>query len=161
MTDAAIRQILKSSAPEMQPQRWELIEKYPDRSRLINAKLFLAEQRLQAYKNSPHFKKKIRGFANNYGWSDVHPYEVVKVISDQTVEVREMDTKQTVFPQNFQVGGFVAHCVDNYNQDYEYTSNPDNPVIRIRWSKANSCWNGSTGKFIMEDKPYKKYDYNF
>lgn len=116
-----------------------------------------AEDRLRKYKNSPLFKFRIRKFVNMHGYSDVHPYEVVRVISDKCVEIRALDTKQTVFPKNFQIGGFAAHCVDNHNQKYEYTSNPQNPVGRIRLSKKG--W--GLGRYLMSDEPIKFYDYNF
>ena len=107
-------------------------------------------------------KQQIKEFANRYGYSDVEPYEVVKVISNQTVEIRAMDTEQTVFPKQFHIGGFSAHCSDNRNQDYKYISNPDNPVYRIRWSKANRNWYSAGGnKHLMEKLPSKFYDYNF
>ena len=30
-------------------------------------------------------------YANHIAYSDVNPFEVVKVISDKTIEIREMD----------------------------------------------------------------------
>jgi hypothetical protein len=107
--------------------------------------------------------KEIKAYANYCMHTDVQPYEVVRVISDITVEVRPMKTKQIKFPQDVRVGGFSAHTVDNRSgQDYEYTSNPEAPVIRIRWSNANRQWqNGRYMRFSMSDKPYKFYDYNF
>ena len=107
--------------------------------------------------------REIKAYANYHMHTDVQPYEVVRVISDQTVEVRPMKTKQIAFPQQFTPGGFVGHFHDNRSgQDYEYLSDPDAPVMRIRWSKANRQWqNGKYMRFRMADKPYKFYDYNF
>lgn len=116
-----------------------------------------AEDRFRAYKDSPLFKFRIRKFVNQQGYSDVHPFEVVRVISPTCVEIRSLDTKQIVFPKNFQVGGFSAHCVDNYNQEYEYISNPENGVGRIRLGKKG--W--GLGRYRMSDEPIKFYDYNF
>jgi hypothetical protein len=104
-----------------------------------------------------HHTTKIRQFCNEFGYSDVEPYEVVKVISANCVEVREMATKQIVFPSQFFVGGFSAHCADNFNQKYEYTSDPCRPTIRIR--KGKKGW--GNGKFRMANHPHKHYDYNF
>jgi len=106
-------------------------------------------------------KKIIREYANHYGWSDVTPYEVIKTISAQTVEVRELRAVQTVFPKEWVSGGFAGHCVDNHNQKYEYHQEPGNPIKRIRWSKAKNNWYYHGMKFLMEDNPYKHYDYNF
>ena len=53
------------------------------------------ERRLRDFKDGFYYKTKIRKFANLKYWTDVEPYEVVRVISDKTVEVRLMDTIQT------------------------------------------------------------------
>lgn len=104
----------------------------------------------------------IKKYANQYGWSDVYPYEVVRTISDITVEVRPMKSTQTKFPQQFHVGGFSAHCSDQHSQEWKCESIPDAAIIRIRWSRAKKKWFSAGGqKFIMEDKPSKFYDYNF
>ncbi len=116
-----------------------------------------ADRRLQKFKGGYYFQTKIRKYCNERIGSDRRPYEVVRVISDKTVEVRELDAKQTVFPKEFVVGGFSAHCVDNHNQDYEYTSNPDNPIKRLR--KGQRGW--GNGYFTMADEPIAFHDYNF
>lgn len=122
----------------------------------------LRNQKIQANRQLDYWKKReIQAYCNHMGYSDQHPYEVVRVISDKTVEIREMSTKQTVFPKDQRVGGFCAHTVDNHNQDYEYTSNPNNPVIRARWSEAKKQWQSARGRHLMQAKPAKFYDYNF
>lgn len=115
------------------------------------------EYRLKDFCKGHFFTTKIRSFINEYMYSDVKPYEVVKVISENCVEVRELDTNQIVFPKIFHVGGFSAHCADNHNQDYEYISVPSRPTIRLR--KGKNGW--GKGRFLMADAPYKHYDYNF
>tara|TARA_R100000655_G_scaffold97187_2_gene140005 strand:- start:3587 stop:4087 length:501 start_codon:yes stop_codon:yes gene_type:complete len=115
------------------------------------------ERRLRDFKDGFYYKTKIRKFANLKYWTDVEPYEVVRVISDKTVEVRLMDTIQTKRPEAFVVGGFAAHCIDNHNQDYKYISNDKNPTKRIR--KGKKGW--GNGKYQMSDYPFNFYDYNF
>lgn len=117
-----------------------------------------AERRLRDYYNGFHYTTKIRKFANRTYHTDCVPFEVVKVVSDKTVEVRQMDTKQIKFPQEFEAGGFCGHFYDNRSgQEYEYMSNPENPIERIR--KGKKGW--GNGKYHMADSPYKFYDYNF
>jgi len=108
-------------------------------------------------------RKAIKKYVNELMYTDVRPYEVVRVISDQTVEIRPMKTVQTAFPKDFSAGGFVGHFHDNRSgQDYEYLSDESLPVMRIRWSKANGQWQaGRYRRFSMADKPYKFHDYNF
>jgi len=111
--------------------------------------------------------KKIKSYINHYGYSDVTPYEVVEVISDQTVVVRKMDTElYPTWKMDIREGGFVGHVVNN-GGEWIFFSNPKNPTYRARWSKAKKQWQikqkGWTGamRMRMADKPCKFYDYNF
>ena len=101
-------------------------------------------------------------YANQYGWSDVNPFEVVKVISDKTIEVREMDAERDESVKlNWAVGGFAGHCINQRDQKWFITSNEQNPVVRIRLSKTG-VWKDKHGrKYGLSDKPVKFYDYNF
>lgn len=100
-------------------------------------------------------------YANQYGYSDVEPFEVVRVISDKTIEVRAMDAeKDDSVKLEFHVGGFSAHCSNQHQQKWFITSNPNNPVIRIRLGKKG--WKDAHGRrYGLADKPCKFYDYNF
>lgn len=102
-------------------------------------------------------------YANYHGYSDVTPFEVVRVVSDKCIEVREMDCeKDDSVKLDFQVGGFSAHCTNQRDQKWVMTSNETNPVTKVRWSKANNRWQDAHGRrFIPNDKPVKFYDYNF
>ena len=117
------------------------------------------QRRLKSFLDGYHHTTKIRKYANLVLWSDIEPYEVVRIISDKCVEIRPMQTKQIVFPKQFFVGGFSAHCADNYNQSYEYSSNETAPTMRIR--KGKKGWKSGSLKFRMQDAPVKHYDYNF
>jgi len=101
-------------------------------------------------------------YANHIGWSDVNPFEVVRVISDKTIEVREMDAKRDESVKlEWVPGGFSAVCLNDHEQKWFITSNPENPVIRIRLS-AKKGWQDKHGRrFQLADKPVKFYDYNF
>lgn len=101
-------------------------------------------------------------YANHIGYSDINPYEVVKVISDKTLEVREMDAKlaEGEKPQ-FIVGGFAGHCVNQRELKYDISSNPENPVIRIRLRKNGYFYSSGGAKFKLADEPKYFYDYNF
>jgi len=106
--------------------------------------------------------KKIKKYINYCGYSDVTPYEVVEVISDQTVVVREMDAElDPNWKMEAHVGGFAAHVVNN-GGEWIITSNPKNPTYRARWSKAKGQWQMRGGmRMRMADQPRKFYDYNF
>jgi hypothetical protein len=100
-------------------------------------------------------------YANHYGYSDVNPYEVVKVISDKTIEVREMDSeKDPSWVPNWHVGGFAGHCSNQQEQKWFIKSNAENPVVRIRLGKQG--WKDKNGrKFGLSEQPVRFYDYNF
>jgi hypothetical protein len=101
-------------------------------------------------------------YANQYGYSDVYPFEVVNVISDKTIEVREMDAERDESVKlEWAPGGFAGHCINQRDQKWFITSNPNNPVIRIRLS-AKKGWQDKHGRrFGLSDKPVRFYDYNF
>lgn len=101
-------------------------------------------------------------YANQYGYSDVEPYEVVRVISDKTIEVREMSAERDESVKlEFHVGGFSAHCSNQRAQKWHIRSNPEGRVVRIRLQK-NGTWKDAHGrKYGLSDTPRKFYDYNF
>ena len=102
-----------------------------------------------------------QSFANHFGYSDIDPFEVVRVISDKTLEVREMVAERDESVElEFHVGGFSAHCSNQRDQKWHIKSDETAPVIRIRWGKQG--WKDAHGRsFSLSHKPSKFYDYNF
>lgn len=100
-------------------------------------------------------------YANQYGYSDVTPFEVVRVVSEKCLEVREMDAelapgeRPEIIP-----GGFAGNCTNQRSLKYVITSNLENRTVRIRLGKQG--WKSADGrKFGLSDKPVYFYDYNF
>ena len=101
-------------------------------------------------------------FANQVGYSDVTPFEVVRHVSDKTVEIREMDAVRSnpEVDMGFIPGGFAGHFAKQSAQEWTITSNPENRVIRIRLGKRG--WKDKWGnRYDMCGKPRKFYAYNF
>lgn len=103
------------------------------------------------------------GYANYHGYTDISPFEIVRVISDKTLEVRPMRAEPS--PKNkevlkFHIGGFAAHCSNQHEQEWIITSSPEADVIRIRLTKSG-WWKHGSLKFELSEKPVKFYDYNF
>lgn len=100
-------------------------------------------------------------FANLHMYSDVRPYEVIRQISDKTMEVREM---AAIIDPNFKPeiapGGFAGHCVNQADQTYFYKSDDSQPVIRIR-KRKDGKWYSKMGRHIIANAPRYFYDYNF
>jgi len=101
------------------------------------------------------------GYANKSGYSDITPHEIIKVVSDKTMEVREMNAdRDPTWEGVFHVGGFSANCSNQNEQRWFITSTPTNHVFRIRRGKGG--WKDAHGnKFSLSDKPRRFYDYNF
>ena len=101
-------------------------------------------------------------YANHFGYTDINPFEVVRVISDKTLEVRAMDAiRDESIELQWVAGGFAGHCVNQSQQKWLIKSNPSNRIVRIRLSK-NKGWQDKDGrKFRLSDQPTKFYDYNF
>lgn len=101
-------------------------------------------------------------YANQIGYSDINPFEIVRKISDKTIEIREMIAERdTSVKLDFIPGGFSAHCRNQADQKWIISSDETAPVIRIRLSK-NRGWQDKYGRrFSLADQPRKFYDYNF
>lgn len=101
-------------------------------------------------------------YANQYGYSDVNPFEVVRAVSDKCLEVREMDAERDESVQlEWAPGGFAGVCLNQRDQKWFIKSNPENAVVRIRLNK-NGVWKSADGrKFYLADEPCRFYDYNF
>ena len=149
----------KMNSKEISIQQWWdfIAGENHDEVKEVVEKMNAIIYRLKDYKNGFHYSTKILKYVNRSIGSDCYPYEVVKIISDKCIEIRAMETKQIVFPKQFHIGGFSAHCSDNYNQEYEYIANENAEVFRIR--KGKKGW--GYGKFWMSNNPTKFYDYNF
>lgn len=100
-------------------------------------------------------------FANLVLFSDVKPYEIVRVISDKTIEIREMNAERdSSWKPEFAAGGFVAHCKNQKDQKHVIVSDERNPVIRARLRKDGKFYS-AYGKHVLADEPRYFYDYNF
>ena len=83
-------------------------------------------------------------YANQKLFSDVTPFEIIREVSPKTMEVREMDS--------------VKVDPSSYEQDYNYSSNTNNPVVRIRKQK-NGSWKDANGhRYSIADTPVKYHD---
>jgi len=101
-------------------------------------------------------------FANHLGYSDINPYEVIRVISEKTIDVREMKAElDPSYKPEFVPGGFSVICLNDGKQKWIIESDESKPVKRIRLSK-NKGWQDAHGhRFKLADRPVKYYDHNF
>ncbi len=100
-------------------------------------------------------------FANLIGYSDITPYEVIKVISDKTIVIREMKAdRDPSFKPEFDIGGFSAHCTNQSDQKWIISSVETLHTVRARLQK-NGKWKSIYGEHRLSNEPKCFYDYNF
>ena len=99
-------------------------------------------------------------YANNGGYSDITPYEIVRVISDKTIEIREMDCEKLPWKPDWHEGGFSGHLANQDEQKWDIKSNEENSTIKARLRK-DGYFHSEVGKHYIEKSPRKFYEYNF
>jgi hypothetical protein len=100
-------------------------------------------------------------YANLHGYSDVYPYEVIRVISDKTIEIREMKSElDSNWKPDMVPGGFSAHCTNQDEQKYTYSLNDQAKTIRMR-KRKDGRWYSAFGRHVLSENPKRFYDYNF
>ena len=101
-------------------------------------------------------------YANQLGYSDINPYEVVRVVSDKCLEVRAMAAERNPeWKPEFVPGGFSAVCLNQNSQEWDINSDPNARAIRIRLRKNGQWYAASGARYALGDEPVKFYDYNF
>jgi hypothetical protein len=100
-------------------------------------------------------------FANRIDYSDVTPFEIVRVVSDKTVEIRGMiANRDTTWTPEVVPGGFVGHCTNQDEQRWVILSDPTRPTFRIRLGKKG--WKDKYGsRYSLSTRPRRFHDYNF
>lgn len=94
-------------------------------------------------------------------YTDRTPCEIIRIISDKCVEVRDMNAVlDPKFKPNFIPGGFCGTVVNQHEQSYIYSSNPDATIRRAR-KRKNGEWYITGGTLINFGRAYKFHDYNF
>jgi dGTP triphosphohydrolase len=105
---------------------------------------------------------KVFTHVSEYCYTDVKAYEIIKVVSDKTIEVRLMTTKHNISHLTQHVGGYSAHTENQQNQKVTYSSDINNPVIRIRRKKNNpEEWTSNGSRFGLTEAPFAFHDFNF
>jgi hypothetical protein len=158
----AIREMYKKMHKQQitTQQWWDFLETQ-DRAEIkqVVSRMTDIENRLRSFLQGEYFSNKVRQYANEYLYSDIHAYEVVRIVSAKCVEVRRMDATIVKRPSDFSAGGFCGHYSDNHAQEWEFKSDKSNEIIKIRLTKKG--WKNGHRRFRMNDKPREFYDFNF
>jgi len=101
-------------------------------------------------------------YANQHGYSDITPFEVIREVSSQTLDVRGMKAERDESVElEFHIGGFAAHCSNQHAQRWHITSDTTERTVRIRKNKLGQWHDASGRRFVLSDTPVHFYDYNF
>jgi hypothetical protein len=101
-------------------------------------------------------------YLNQYLVSDVTPFEVVRVISGKTLEIREMTaTLDPSWTADRVPGGFAGHVRNNDSQRWIIKSEPSNPIVRARLTKSGRWSVGGSDRYLASDEAVYRYDFNF
>lgn len=100
-------------------------------------------------------------YANHIGYSDVNPFEIIRKVSDKTLEIRAMNAERDpTFKPEFVAVGFFGTVTNQRDQKWTITSDLTARVVRIRLGKQG--WKDAHGRrYELSDEPVKFYDYNF
>ena len=96
--------------------------------------------------------------------TDILPFEIIRKISDKTIEIRQMDAglDPNWRPKWVNTGNFIgAECVNNFEQKWIFKSNTDYTVFRIRKHKSGFWRDANGNRYKLSDIPIKFYNYNF
>jgi hypothetical protein len=101
-------------------------------------------------------------YANQIGYSDITPFEVVRVVSDKCLEVRSMNVALlNISDLVFHAGGFAAHCSNQADQKWAITPDAEGYVFKIR-KNVRGTWKSKHGDtYAVEAQPRRRYDFNF
>ena len=95
-------------------------------------------------------------YINRVLWSDVYPVGKIVAIKGKTkVVIQPVKASENLTKMEFVVGGFAGHCVNQWDQRYEFVE--EGATFEV--SLSNSSMKRS---FLqIADQPRKYYDYNF
>ena len=100
-------------------------------------------------------------FANLHMFSDIEPFEVVRVVSEKTVDVRRMKAERDPnWKPTMHVNGFSVHCSNNNEQKSIIESDEEGEIVRIRLRK-DGRWYSKYGRHVFSDNARHFYDFNF
>ena len=99
-------------------------------------------------------------YANLHMYTDIQPYEIVRLVSVKTMHVRPMIAMQGEWKKKVAPGGFCGHVINQDDQKWSIVSDPSADTIIIRKQKDGS-WKSKNGRHVLSSNPRKFYDYNF
>lgn len=92
-------------------------------------------------------------------YSDAEAYTIIKRTKYSLTLQRDEAILKESFKPEIAPGGFVGHCINNDNQEYDYKRNPNGSILTVHWSKKYKCFM-YLNKTVTAGR-HEFYDYNF
>ena len=94
-------------------------------------------------------------YLNYYLWTDVNPIGKIVAIKGKTkVIVQPVVASENLTKMEYVVGGFAGHCVNQWDQRYEFTEQGEVFEMTLSNSKLKRS-------LKIDNHPRKYYDFNF
>lgn len=101
-------------------------------------------------------------YANQHGYTDTFPFRVIRVVSEKCLDVQAMNAVlDPTWKPEWQAGGFSGTVLNNRQQRWIITDNPDGVIRRIRKHKSSSWQDAYGRRYYLSDQPVMFHDYNF
>jgi len=93
-------------------------------------------------------------FVNRYLYTDIQQVgKIVGIKGKTTIIIELYEASENKTKMEFIPGGFAGHCINNWNQDYDFT--PTGEIIEKRIGKR------FYKSYGIDQELHKHYDYNF
>lgn len=105
-------------------------------------------------------------YMNRHGYTDMHPYEVIRIDTPKKMIIREMlatETEDSIKrrKETFAPTGFLG-ITDNDVQEWDIRSQDTSDFDFAVRLHGDGYWYDANGnRYTMSDKPIKFYDFNF
>ena len=101
-------------------------------------------------------------YANQRGYTDIHPFEVIETRTPRKKLIRKMSAElDAAWKPEFIPGGFAGHCTNQNQQKWIYSSIEGSDIFAIRLNKRGEWKDTNGNKYDIYDFPVRFYDYNF
>lgn len=94
-------------------------------------------------------------------WSDAEAFTVIKRTAKTITIQRDEAILDKDFKPEIVPGGFLGHCVNQYDQKYTYKRNPNGKTYTCRWSDKLGGFKNPLGYGCVSIGRHEFYDYNF
>lgn len=117
----------------------------------------------------PEVKPFVGQHVTQFHYTDRDAWEVIEIISERRIKIRQLHAELVRAPKDFHPGGFCGHFADNHSQEYKLTSKADNPTKVLSWRDKAKRWAevGQITKYSLfglhkkGEQAVQFYDYNF